>query len=63
MNKTQRQNTSKLLYEIVKIIFSGVVVSVFLPGKFNLSTLLSGILACLIMYIAAYYFDSEENVS
>jgi len=62
MNKTQRQNTSKLLYEFIKIIFSGVIISVFLPGKFNIYTLLSSVVICILIYKAAHYFDSKEDI-
>ena len=61
MNKAQRQNTSKLLYEIIKLTFGGVIVSVFLPGKFSLFNLINGFWICLVAYAIAYYLDSKED--
>jgi len=61
VNRKQRENTSQLLYRIIEITFGGVVISGFLPGRYNFLTLVGGLLVCLIAYKIAYNLDGKED--
>ena len=62
MNKKQRENTSKLLYDIVKFALVGIIFVNFVPGKeINWAAMLTGMIIAILAYSLAYRLDSKED--
>lgn len=57
----QKQNTSKFLYDIAKVIFATVVVMQLIkPQDFRISTFLNGIVSMAIFFVIAFKLDGKE---
>ena len=61
MNKKQRDNTAKYLYDISKGILLLVVVGNFIKEEINLSEIIFGSAAALGFYIWAFILDRVNN--
>jgi hypothetical protein len=62
MNRKQRENTSKLLYDIVKFALVGIIFVNFVPGKeINWVAMLTGMIIAILAYSLAYQLDSKED--
>ena len=60
-NNLQKQNLSKFLYDIAKIIFSTVVIfQIIKPQKFEAWIFISGIIATVFAFLWAYILDGKE---
>ena len=61
MTKKQRENTSKLLYDIVRFALVGIIFVNFVPGKevSSLSTA-AGLIIAVLAYALAFWLDSKE---
>lgn len=62
MNKKQRENTSKLLYDIVRFALVGIIFVNFVPGReVSWLSILAGFVIALLAYSLAYRLDSKED--
>lgn len=62
MNRKQRENTSKLLYDIVKFALVGIIFVNFVPGKdINWVAMFTGMIIAILAYSLAYQLDSKED--
>lgn len=62
MNKRQRENTSKLLYDLVRFALVGIIFVNFVPGKeVSWSSIFTGLTIAVLAYALAYQLDSKEN--
>ncbi|MEA3357802.1 MAG: hypothetical protein U9R17_00070 [Thermodesulfobacteriota bacterium] len=61
MNKNQRENTAKYLYDISKGIALVVVVGNIIKDQWNITTLFLGLLATLAFFGWAYIIDGGSN--
>ena len=60
-NDIQKQNLSKLLYDIVKIIFGMVIIfQIIKPDEFEAWIFISGIIAMITFFFCAYLLDGKE---
>lgn len=61
MNKTQRSNTSKLLYDVTRFAIVGVIFVNFVPGKdVSWWSILTGFIIASATYAIAYWLDRKE---
>ena len=61
MNKTQRANTSKLLYDMTRYAFVGIIFINFVPGKdVSWPSIIIGLAIATISYAIAYWLDRTE---
>lgn len=62
MNKKQRENTAKLLYDIVRYSMVGIIFINFAPGKkINFVSIALGTFFSFIAYLIAYLLDKKED--
>lgn len=61
MNKRQRENASKYLYDISKGIALIAVISNIAAGKWNIVKLIFGFIAAIVFYIWAYIIDGGSQ--
>ncbi len=62
MNKKQRENTSKLLYDLVRFGLVGIIFVNFVPGKeISWLSVLAGFFIAVLAYSLAYRLDSKED--
>lgn len=62
MNKKQRENTAKLLYDIVRYSMVGIIFINFAPGKkINFVSIAPGTFFSFIAYLIAYLLDKKED--
>lgn len=62
MNKKQRENTSKLLYDLVRFALVGIIFVNFVPGKeASWVSILAGLIIAAVAYTLAYHLDSKES--
>lgn len=62
MNKKQRENTSKLLYDIVRFALVGIIFVNFVSGReVSWLSILAGFVIALLAYSLAYRLDSKED--
>lgn len=62
MNKKQRENTAKLLYDIVRYSMVGIIFINFAPGKkINFISIALGTFFSFIAYLIAYLLDKKED--
>lgn len=62
MNKKQRTNTAKLLYDIVRYSIVGIIFINFAPGKeINFISIAMGTFFSFIAYLIAYLIDKKED--
>lgn len=62
MNKKQRENTAKLLYDLVRFALVGIIFVNFVPGKeVNWVSILAGLIIAVLAYALAYHVDSMEE--
>ena len=62
MNKKQRENTAKLLYDIVRYSIVGIIFINFAPGKkINFVSITLGIFFSFIAFLIAYLLDKKED--
>jgi len=62
MNRKQRENTSKLLYDLVRFALVGIIFVNFVPGKeVSWISILAGLIIALLAYMLAYRLDSKES--
>jgi len=60
-NEMQKQNLSKFLYDIAKIIFGAVVIfQIIKPYEFKLWIFISGLIAMISFFFCAYLLDGKE---
>lgn len=59
MNKTQRQNTAKYLYDLSKIILTISAVTNYFSEKFNPVNFWIGVIFAFGLYLLAYYLDGK----
>lgn len=60
-NEMQKQNLSKLLYDIVKIIFGTVIIfQILKPDEFKAWIFISGIITMIFAFLWAYILDGKE---
>ncbi|HCX89487.1 MAG: hypothetical protein CO106_00745 [Deltaproteobacteria bacterium CG_4_9_14_3_um_filter_44_9] len=62
-NEIQKQNLSKLLYDIVKIIFGTVIIfQILRPEEFKIWVFISGLIAMITFFFCAYLLDGKEII-
>jgi hypothetical protein len=62
MNKKQQENTSKLLYDLVRFAVVGIILVNFVPGKeVSWASILAGFTIAAVAYALAYHLDSREG--
>jgi len=61
LNKKQRQNTVKYLYDISKGVALVVVIGNIVRDKWNITTLCLGLLATLAFFVWGYIIDGGFN--
>ncbi|MFH1562050.1 MAG: DUF6722 family protein [Nitrospirota bacterium] len=62
MNKRQRESTAKLLYDLVKLSFTGLaIVGIIQSNKLNLLSLLLGLSLAIIFFTIAYWLERKED--
>jgi len=62
MNKKQRENTSKLPYDLVRFALVGIILANFVPGKeVSWTSIMAGLVTVAAAYMLAYHLDSKEN--
>ncbi len=62
MNKKQRENTSKLLYDLVRFALVGIIFVNFVPGKeVSWISIFAGLIVAVLAYTLAYHLDSTEG--
>jgi len=60
-NEVQKQNLSKFLYDVAKIIFAAVViVQIMKPHEFKTWVFISGLIVTIIFFLWAYILDGKE---
>jgi Na+/pantothenate symporter len=60
-NDVQKQNLSKFLYDIAKIIFGTVVIfQIIKPHEFKVWIFISGLIAMINFFFCAYLLDGKE---
>ena len=60
-NELQKQNLSKFLYDVAKIIFATVViVQIMKPHEFKTWVFISGLIVTIIFFLWAYILDGKE---
>jgi len=60
-NEIQKQNPSKFLYDIAKIIFGAVVIfQIIRPDEFKAWIFISGIITMIFAFLWAYILDGKE---
>jgi Na+/pantothenate symporter len=60
-NEIQKQNLSKLLYDIVKIIFGTVIIfQIIRPNEFEAWIFISGLITMISAFFWAYILDGKE---
>ncbi|MCR4319120.1 MAG: hypothetical protein NUV74_02130 [Candidatus Brocadiaceae bacterium] len=60
MNKRQRENTSKLLYDIVRYSIAGIIFINFAPGKgFSWISIIAGGIIVIFAYLIAFWLDGK----
>jgi len=62
-NEIQKQNLSKLLYDIVKIIFGTVIIfQIIRPDEFKIWVFISGLITMIFAFLWAYILDGKEII-
>ncbi len=62
MNKKQRENTSKLLYDLVRFALVGIIFVNFVPSKeVSWLSILAGLTIAVLAYALAYRLDAKEG--
>jgi len=61
MNKKQRDNVSKYLYDISKGTFLMIIVGSFVKQEINLGIIIFGIYAALVFFIWAFNIDESNK--
>jgi len=60
-NEIQKQNLSKFLYDIAKIIFGTVVIfQIIKPHEFEAWIFITGIITMIFAFLWAYTLDGKE---
>ncbi|MBW1613576.1 MAG: hypothetical protein JRJ57_06280 [Deltaproteobacteria bacterium] len=60
-NEIQKQNLSKFLYDIAKIIFGAVIIfQIIRPDEFEAWIFISGLIAMITFFFCAYLLDGKE---
>ncbi len=61
MNKKQRESTAKLLYDLVKLSFTGLIIAGIIPGKLISSvSIIIGVVVLLLAFSIAYWLERKE---
>lgn len=64
MNKWQRENTSKLLYDIVRFSIVGIIFINFAPGKgFSWISIIAGGIIVIFAYLIAFWLDGKGGIT
>ena len=62
MNKKQRENASKLLYDLLRFALVGIIFVNFVPGKeISWLSILAGLAIAVLAYFLAYRLDSTVD--
>lgn len=61
MNKKQRENTAKYLYDISKGIALLAVVGNLVQGKWDILSLIFGVSTSIMFFIGAYLLERNTN--
>lgn len=62
MNKKQRENTAKLLYDLVKLSFTGLIIAGMIPGKVvSILPLILGSVLAISAFTTAYWLERKEE--
>ena len=61
MNKKQTENTAKLLYDLIKLTYIGLIITGIVQGQgFGSLPVVVGAIIAAIFYLIAYWLDREE---
>lgn len=61
MTKKQRENISKLLYDMIKLTYTGLIISgIILPKGLLWFHIAFGIFASILFLAVAYYLDRKD---
>ena len=62
MNKKQRESTAKVLYDIVKLSFTGLIIAGIIPGKeISALPLIFGSSLAILAFAIAYWLERKEE--
>ncbi|WP_295100686.1 DUF6722 family protein [uncultured Candidatus Kuenenia sp.] len=61
MNDKQRENISKLLFDLVKLTYTGIIIGgIILPKGLNLTHIILGVMLSTAFFGVGYWFTRKE---